>query len=62
MSDDFEPIPFVGYMDLRPAMPHEAIAQELGISRQAVRNIEERALEKARLELIKKGVLKSDLL
>jgi predicted DNA-binding protein (UPF0251 family) len=61
--EPLEPIPFVGLVDLNKAdMTHQAIADELGVSRQTVAQIEEKALKKLRAELFKRGVDKEDLL
>jgi predicted DNA-binding protein (UPF0251 family) len=61
--EPLEPIPFVGLVDLNKTdMTHQAIADELGVSRQTVAHIEEKALKKLRAELFKRGVDKEDLL
>jgi predicted DNA-binding protein (UPF0251 family) len=61
--EPLEPIPFVGLVDLNKTdMTHQAIADELGVSRQTVAQIEEKALKKLRAELFKRGVDKEDLL
>jgi predicted DNA-binding protein (UPF0251 family) len=61
--EPLEPIPFVGLVDLNKTdMTHQAIADELGVSRQTVAYIEEKALKKLRAELFKRGVDKEDLL
>ena len=45
--EPLEPIPFVGLVDLNKTdMTHQAIADELGVSRQTVAQIEEKALRK----------------
>jgi len=61
--EPLEPIPFAGLVDLNKTnMTHQAIADELGVSRQTVTQIEEKALKKLRAELFKRGVDKEDLL
>jgi predicted DNA-binding protein (UPF0251 family) len=61
--EPLEPIPFAGLVDLNKTdMTHQAIADELGVSRQTVAQIEEKALKKLRAELFKRGVDKEDLL
>lgn len=61
--EPLEPIPFAGMVDInKPNMSRQDIADELGVSRQAVANIEEKALKKLRAELLKRGVYKEDLL
>jgi DNA-directed RNA polymerase specialized sigma24 family protein len=60
---DLEPIPFAGIVDLnKPDMSRQDIADVLGMSRQTVTNIEEKALKKIRAELFKRGIEKEDLL
>jgi predicted DNA-binding protein (UPF0251 family) len=60
---ELEPIPFAGMVDInRPQMTQEAIAAELGVSRQTVRNIEESAFKKIRRALFEKGFNKEDLI
>lgn len=60
---ELEPIPFAGLIDVScPQMTQEAIAAELGVSRQTVRNIEESAFKKIRRALFEKGFNKEDLL
>ena len=61
--EPLEPIPFVGLVDLNKTdMTHQAIADDLGVSRHTVAQIEEKALKKLRAELFKRGVDKEDLL
>jgi predicted DNA-binding protein (UPF0251 family) len=60
---DLEPIPFAGLVDLnKPEMSRQDIANVLGMSRQSVTNIEEKAIRKIRQELFKRGIEKEDLL
>jgi predicted DNA-binding protein (UPF0251 family) len=60
---DLEPIPFAGLVDLnKPEMSRQDIADVLGMSRQSVTNIEEKAMRKIRQELFKRGIEKEDLL
>jgi len=60
---DLEPIPFAGLVDLnKPEMSRQDIADVLGMSRQSVTNIEEKAMRKIRQELFKRGIGKEDLL
>jgi predicted transcriptional regulator len=60
---DLEPIPFAGLIDLnKPEMSRQDIADVLGMSRQSVTNIEEKAIRKIRQELFKRGIEKEDLL
>ena len=60
---DLEPIPFAGLVDLnKPEMSRQDIADVLGMSRQTVTNIEEKAMRKIRQELFKRGIEKEDLL
>jgi hypothetical protein len=62
-SSDLEPIPFAGLVDLnKPEMSRQDIADVLGMSRQNVGHIEEKALKKIRAELFKRGIEKEDLL
>jgi hypothetical protein len=59
----FEPIPFAGMVDLsKPEMSRQQIADALGLTRQNVAYIEEKALKKIRAELFKRGIDKKDLL
>jgi predicted DNA-binding protein (UPF0251 family) len=61
--EPLEPIPFAGMVDInKPNMSRQDIADELGVSRQTVAYIEEKALNKIRAELFKRGVNKEDLL
>jgi DNA-directed RNA polymerase specialized sigma24 family protein len=60
---DLEPIPFAGMVDLNKFdMSKQDVADALGISRQAVTSIEEKAMRKIRQELFKRGFNKEDLL
>jgi DNA-directed RNA polymerase specialized sigma24 family protein len=60
---DLEPIPFAGMVDLNKFdMSKQDVADALGISRQAVTSIEEKAMRKIRQELFKRGFDKEDLL
>ena len=60
---NIEPIPFVGMVNINQTqMTQEAIATELGVSRQTVKNIEESAFKKIRKALFSKGIKKEDLL
>jgi hypothetical protein len=66
---DLEPIPFAGLVDLNKSdmtdmtnMTQQAVADVLGVSRQTVAYIEEKALKKLRTELLKRGIDKEDLL
>jgi DNA-directed RNA polymerase specialized sigma24 family protein len=60
---DLEPIPFAGVIDLNKFdMSRQDIADALGVSRQTVTNIEEKAMRKIRQELFKRGFDKEDLL
>jgi len=60
---EIEPIPFAGMVNLNQvSMSRQEIADELGMSRQNVTNIEEKALKKIRAELFKRGIEKEDLL
>jgi hypothetical protein len=60
---DLEPIPFAGIVDLnRFDMSKQDVADALGITRQTVTNIEEKAMKKIRQELFKRGFDKEDLL
>jgi predicted transcriptional regulator len=60
---EIEPIPFAGMVNLNQVnMSRQEIADELGMSRQNVTNIEEKALKKIRDELFKRGIEKEDLL
>jgi DNA-directed RNA polymerase specialized sigma24 family protein len=60
---DLEPIPFAGMVNLNDAnMSRQNIADVLGMSRQNVAHIEEKALKKIRQELFKRGIEKEDLL
>ena len=60
---DLEPIPFAGMVDLNKVdMSRQEIADALGMSRQNVGFIEEKALKKIRAELFKRGIDKEDLL
>jgi predicted DNA-binding protein (UPF0251 family) len=62
-DEELEPIPFAGLVDINNNyMTQEAIAAELGVSRQTVRNIEESAFKKIRKALFEKGFNKEDLL
>jgi len=59
---ELEPIPFAGMVNLNnPQMTQEAIAAELGVSRQTVRNIEASAFKKIRKALFEKGINREDL-
>jgi predicted DNA-binding protein (UPF0251 family) len=59
---ELEPIPFAGFVNIsEPLMTQEAIAAELGVSRQTVRNIEASAFKKIRKALFEKGIDKEDL-
>jgi hypothetical protein len=59
---ELEPIPFMGLVDIsEPLMTQEAIATELGVSRQTVRNIEASAFKKIRKALFEKGIDREDL-
>ena len=61
--EPLEPIPFAGMVDInKPNMSRQDIADELGVSRQTVAYIEEKALKKIRAELFKRGLDKEDLL
>jgi predicted DNA-binding protein (UPF0251 family) len=64
--EPLEPIPFAGLVDLNKTekanMSQQAVADELGVTRQTVAYIEEKALKKLRVELLKRGVDKEDLL
>jgi len=61
--EPLEPIPFAGLVDLnKPEMSRQDIADVLGMSRQNVGHIEEKALKKLRSELFKRGIEKEDLL
>jgi predicted DNA-binding protein (UPF0251 family) len=64
--EPLEPIPFAGLVDLNKTekanMSQQAVADELGVTRQTVAYIEEKALNKLRAELLKRGVNKEDLL
>jgi predicted transcriptional regulator len=61
--EPLEPIPFAGMVNLNQVnMSRQEIADELGMSRQNVTNIEEKALKKIRAELFKRGIEKEDLL
>jgi DNA-directed RNA polymerase specialized sigma subunit len=46
----------------KPNMSRQDIADELGVTRQTVAYIEEKALNKIRAELFKRGIDKEDLL
>jgi DNA-directed RNA polymerase specialized sigma24 family protein len=60
---ELEPIPFAGMVDINQAgMSRQEIADALGMSRQNVGFIEEKALKKIRAELFKRGIEKEDLL
>jgi DNA-directed RNA polymerase sigma subunit (sigma70/sigma32) len=60
---DLEPIPFAGMVDINQTeMTRQDIADALGMSRQNVGNIEEKAMKKIRAELFKRGINKEDLL
>jgi predicted DNA-binding protein (UPF0251 family) len=60
---NIEPIPFAGMVNINQIqMTQEAIATELGVSRQTVKNIEESAFKKIRKALFSKGIKKEDLL
>jgi predicted DNA-binding protein (UPF0251 family) len=60
---DLEPIPFAGMVDINQTeMTRQDIADALGMSRQNVGNIEEKAMKKIRAELFKRGIDKEDLL
>lgn len=60
---DLEPIPFAGMVDVSQAeMSRQDIADAMGMSRQNVQYIEEKALKKIRAELFKRGIDKEDLL
>ena len=60
---DLEPIPFAGMVNLNDVnMSRQDIADVLGMSRQNVAHIEEKALKKIRQELFKRGINKEDLL
>jgi predicted DNA-binding protein (UPF0251 family) len=60
---DLEPIPFAGIVDLNKFdMSKQDVADALGITRQTVTNIEEKAMKKIRQELFKRGYDKEDLL
>jgi len=60
---DLEPIPFAGIVDLNKFdMSKQDVADALGISRQTVTSIEEKAMRKIRQELFKRGFDKEDLL
>jgi predicted DNA-binding protein (UPF0251 family) len=60
---NIEPIPFAGMVNINQIqMTQEAIATELGVSRQTVKNIEESAFKKIRKALFSKGINKEDLL
>jgi predicted DNA-binding protein (UPF0251 family) len=61
--EPLEPIPFAGMVDInKPNMSRQDIADELGVSRQTVADIEQKALKKIRAELFKRGLDKEDLL
>ena len=57
---DLEPIPFAGMVDI--TMTQLEVAEELGVSRQTVNNIEQSAFKKIRQELFKRGIDREDLL
>lgn len=60
---ELEPIPFAGMVDVNQTeMSRQDIADSLGMSRQNVQYIEEKALKKIRAELFKRGIDKEDLL
>ena len=60
---DLEPIPFAGMVNLNDVeMSRQDIADVLGMSRQNVAHIEEKALKKIRQQLFKRGIEKEDLL
>ena len=60
---EIEPIPFAGMVNLNEFnMSRQDIADELGMSRQTITNIEEKALKKIRRILFKRGIEKDDLL
>jgi transcriptional regulator len=61
--EELEPIPFAGMVSLKDVeMSRQDIADALGMSRQNVACIEEKALKKIRAELFKRGIDKEDLL
>jgi hypothetical protein len=61
--EELEPIPFAGMVKLSDVeMSRQDIADVLGMSRQNVAHIEEKALKKIRQELFKRGIDKEDLL
>jgi predicted transcriptional regulator len=61
--EPLEPIPFAGMVDLNKFdMSRQDIADALGMTRQTVTNIEEKAMRKIRQELFKRGFDKEDLL
>jgi transcriptional regulator len=61
--EELEPIPFAGMVNLNDVnMSRQDIADVLGMSRQNVAHIEEKALKKIRQELFKRGIDKEDLL
>lgn len=67
---DIEPIPFAGLVDLNRAedpytdysMTREEIGKAMGISRQAVANIEKSALKKIKKAFFKLAIKKEDYL
>lgn len=60
---DLEPIPFAGMVNLNDVeMSRQDIADALGMSRQNVAFIEQKALKKIRQELFKRGIDKEDLI
>ncbi len=67
---DIEPIPFAGLVDLNKAedpytnynMTREEIGKAMGISRQAVANIEKSALRKIKQAFFKLSIDKEDYL
>jgi transcriptional regulator len=61
--EELEPIPFAGMVKLSDVeMSRQDVADILGMSRQNVAHIEEKALKKIRQELFKRGIDKEDLL
>jgi transcriptional regulator len=61
--EELEPIPFAGMVSLKDVeMSRQDIADALGMSRQNVAFIEEKAMKKIRAELFKRGIDKEDLL
>ena len=61
--EELEPIPFAGMVSLKDVeMSRQDIADVLGMSRQNVAFIEEKAMKKIRAELFKRGIDKEDLI